>query len=103
MFYRTDIDACPRITLAALASCLSEIRTRYGDGALLTPNGVGNLAIQTPAGESIERTPTPNGIGMFYVGYIDLAQGDVVWETTGINHPFRNDHDVHRVDGGRRA
>ena len=102
IIYRTDVDMWSRIDVGTLSDCLAEIKMRYGDEAILNPNRFGNLLILTPPGENIDRSPSENGVGMFYCGYIDTAVGDVVWETDGPNS-LKNQVDGYtQIDGGRR-
>ena len=104
LIYRSDVGLWARLEAGALSSCIEVIRNRYGDGAVLQPNRLGNLLILTPLGENIDRSPSENGVGLFYCGYIDLAVGDVVWETEGINSLKNNIEPgvgYTKIDGGR--
>lgn len=103
-FKRTDVNRYVRCSLGELAAALDAVRARYGDAAQIQPNDIGNLAVLTPPGELVDRSPAPNGLGVMYAGYIDLAMGDLVWEMdeSAVNCPWSDRSGVaKKVDGGR--
>lgn len=74
-FFRNDAGAWVEISVTDLKALLDEQfpaasnRERY----LLYPNELGNLAISTHFVEG------PDGPGKYYLGFIDMAKGEVRW------------------------
>lgn len=102
LVYRTDVEGWARIEVGHLIDCLKQVEEKFGQNALVMESAIGNLAIQTAYGENADRTPAKGG-GMFYVGYIDMVVGDVVWETGKdcLNNPMHR-ADMINIDGGRK-
>jgi hypothetical protein len=102
IYRRGDSREFIRLSLSSLKSALDVVESTFGADAVIQPNEFFNLAFFTAPGESLDRTPAPNGIGVFYAGYIDLANGDVTFEHAGKNNPIRDGaRDVVIVGSGK--